>query len=164
MTCLARTSLTNFGQGGGLGVIAQAPDTEFFQIGGYVQHIGSGLFGYVAYGQLDADGGPRLNDFWYVKAGMRQRWHSLGHTVLYGEYKNSENNFLGNIGPDGDANTDDDFVSVSEVNLWGVGVVQEIDAAAMSMWLTYRNLSGSDSVFGDVADFQYVKFGALINF
>jgi hypothetical protein len=84
--------------------------------------------------------------------------------VLYGEYKNSENNFLGNIGPDGDANTDDDFVSVSEVNLWGVGVVQEIDAAAMSMWLTYRNLSGSDSVFGDVADFQYVKFGALINF
>ena len=27
------------------------------------------------------------NRFWYVKAGLRERWHPLGHTVLYGEYK-----------------------------------------------------------------------------
>ena len=26
-------------------------------------------------------------DIWYVKAGLRERWHPLGHTVLYGEYE-----------------------------------------------------------------------------
>ena len=31
------------------------------------------------------------NRFWYVKAGLRERWTPLGHTVLYGEYKNGEN-------------------------------------------------------------------------
>ena len=25
-------------------------------------------------------------DHWYVKAGLRERWTSLGHTVLYGFY------------------------------------------------------------------------------
>ena len=30
------------------------------------------------------------HDFWYVKAGLRERWTPLGHTVLYGEYKDSE--------------------------------------------------------------------------
>ena len=28
-------------------------------------------------------------DFWYVKAGLRERWTPLGHTVLYGEYEKS---------------------------------------------------------------------------
>ena len=26
-------------------------------------------------------------DTWYFKAGLRERWHPLGHTVLYGEYE-----------------------------------------------------------------------------
>jgi hypothetical protein len=133
--------------GAGCGLLAQGAGTEFFQVGGYVQHIATGLFAYSAYGQLDADGGSTLNDFWYLKGGVRERWNSLGHTVLYGEYKDSENDAAG-----------------SEVDLWGAGIVQEIDAAAMSMWLSYRHLSGSDDVTGSLDDFQYVKFGALISF
>ncbi len=53
-----------------------------------------------------------LNRFWYVKAGLRERWKPLGHTVLYGEHKNAEINAID-----------------SEVQLWGAGIVQEIDAA-----------------------------------
>ena len=96
---------------------------------------------------------------------MRQRWSSLGHTVLYGEYERFEDGGVGGLIEDG--------VSVSsEVNLWGVGIVQEIDAAAMSIWLSYRHLDGSASIRWDdddverfnADDFQYVKFGALINF
>ncbi|MCK5090155.1 MAG: hypothetical protein KAQ88_09255, partial [Hyphomicrobiaceae bacterium] len=57
----------------------------------------------------------------------------------------------------------------AEVQMWGVGVVQEIDAAAMSIWLTYRHLEADVNNVGGIAgvpteDFQYVKFGALINF
>jgi len=134
----------------GCGLIAQGPDTQFFQIGAYIQHIPTGLFLYGAYGQLEADGGPHLNDFWYVKAGLRERWHPLGHTVLYGEYENGQNDVIG-----------------SDVQLWGGGVVQEIDAAAMSLWISYRHLSGDEDFRGcacDLSDFQYVKAGALINF
>jgi hypothetical protein len=61
--------------------------------------------------------------------------------------------------------------------MWGVGIVQEVDAAAMSFWLTYRHLEadvtskGHEGYYdyarkGSVATegFQYIKFGALINF
>jgi hypothetical protein len=42
--------------------------------------------------------------------------------------------------------------------------VQEIDAAAMSVWLKYRNLSYDDNSGEAYDDFQYVGFGGLINF
>ena len=55
--------------------------------------------------------------------------------------------------------------------MWGLGVVQEIDAAAMSIWLSYRHFEGDFDLNGaaaggafDLDDFQYVKAGALINF
>ncbi len=70
--------------------------------------------------------------------------------MLYGEYETVDDAY---------GNTTGDF------ELWGVGVVQEIDAAAMSLWLSYRNIEAdNDSVWTWDADFQYVKFGALINF
>ena len=37
----------------------------------------------------------------------------------------------------------------------------------MSLWLSYRNISGDEGPGGcdcDLRDFQYVKAGALINF
>ena len=54
------------------------------------------------------------------------------------------------------------------MRIGGVGVVQEIDAAAMSVWLSYRNLDANTTDFTgahtNFDNFQYVKFGALINF
>jgi hypothetical protein len=57
---------------------------------------------------------------------------------------------------------------------WGAGVVQEIDAAAMSLFLSYKHFEGeADFVtffgFGprgsvEFDDFDLVKGGALINF
>lgn len=53
----------------------------------------------------------------------------------------------------------------SEVDVWGLGVVQEIDAAAMSVWLKYRNADATLDAPGVSADdFQYVGVGAIINF
>ena len=138
------------------GLLAQGTDTRFFQIGAYVEHVPTGLWLYGAFGDLEGINDNDLSDnrFWYVKGGLRERWHPLGHTVLYVEHKDSENN--GFVGFD------------TEVDLWGVGIVQEIDAAAMSLWVSYRHLGGdfNDDILGssDLEDFQYVKAGALINF
>ncbi|HEX9871003.1 MAG TPA: porin, partial [Candidatus Tectomicrobia bacterium] len=82
------------------------------------------------------------------KGGLRERWTPLGHTVLYGEYE-----YLDDAYGDVDGNFD----------LWGVGAVQEIDAAAMSLWVSYRSIE-ADNGAGGTGDFQYVKFGTLINF
>ena len=154
-------------------------DVGYFQIGAYVQHVPTGLFLYGAYGKeygdvnytsaasilgfangtarWDADG-----DHWYVKAGVRQKWTPLGATVLYGEYGQMNDMF----GP----SLTNDPNSTSELTKWGLGVVQEIDAAAMSLWLSYRNYEGDahDSngrlIAGSDTDVHYVKAGALINF
>ena len=51
----------------------------------------------------------------------------------------------------------------NELELWGAGIVQEVDAAAMSVWVKYRHLEAT--IPGTPTDdFQYVGVGGLINF
>jgi hypothetical protein len=171
---------------GGLGVpVAPNPDsrwTKYFQVGAYMEHVPTGLWLYGAYGHIDTEGvtlataatGPfgaaagglasPDGDTYYIKGGLRERWHPLGHTVLYGEYaryNDSIPDLFVNNGATG-ANTE----------LWGLGVVQEIDAAAMSVWLKYRHVNANvDATAGSAAEaitnldsFQYVGFGGLINY
>ncbi len=150
-------------------------DTGYFQVGAYVEHMPTGLFAYGAYGNLNFhDSSAASNQTWYGKAGIRQRWNPLGHTVLYGEYERVENRNGGDIFANDAAIGDAALYEYgrSSARLWGVGVVQEIDSAAMSLWLKYRNI---DASFKDVTivdgdgglstnNFQEVTFGALINF
>jgi hypothetical protein len=123
-------------------------DSDYTQAGLYVQHIGTGLFGLVNYGDLD-DAAGRSEETWYFKGGLRRNWTHLGATVLYGEYLTNE----------------DGFAAGSESEWWGLGAVQEVDAAAMSLWISYRQFS-ADTGPGtpDLQDFDMVKAGALINF
>jgi predicted porin len=133
-----------------LGFLA-ATEADYFQAGVYLQHVPTGVFGLVNYGKYDDIlAGTPEQDTWYFKAGLRERWSPLGHTVLYGEYE-----FV-----------DDAYGGTGDFDLWGLGAVQEIDAAAMSLWVSYRNVEASSVNaigFGE-SDFQYVKAGALINF
>ncbi|MBA2127824.1 porin [Hyphomicrobium methylovorum] len=147
--------------------VAQPAGSDYFQLGAYAEHVATGLFVYGAYGHLDLNlSGIDSNNTYYIKAGIRQRWNPLGHTVLYGEYERAENNNLAfaNAG----FSPTDDFVGTGKVDVWGLGVVQEIDAAAMSIWLKYRHLDASlvDDTRGTLPtdNFQYVGMGALINF
>jgi Gram-negative porin len=134
------------------GNINAVPNADYFQAGLYLQHVGTGLFGMVNYGLLDVEGAAQEADTWYGKIGLRTRLSSLGHTVFYGEYLNGQ---------------DGGFAANSELEVWGAGIVQEVDAAAMSVWLKYRNQSYTDDAsVGALAaeDFNYVGVGALINF
>ena len=144
---------------------------EYFQAGVYVQHVPTGLFVLYNYGWLDEqqDTGGRVpppdTQTHYVKAGLRSKISSLGHTVFYGEYLNNEDGsgFIGSglVGaPTG-----------SELEVYGGGIVQEIDAAAMSLWIKYRHLEYDDNNAFGVAgqnigyeDFDYVAVGGLIAF
>ena len=153
--------------------------SEYFQAGLYVEHVPTGLFAYGAYGTEDNVGQVAYASFdpadladydfdnsrWYVKAGLRQRWTSLGHTVVYGEYGKANDMFSPSHIEDAYFNT--------EMRQWGLGIVQEIDAAAMSVWLRYRNYEGEgDRLTGgganlrheDYDTFQTLTFGGLINF
>jgi hypothetical protein len=143
------------------------------QMGAYIQHVPTGLFLYGAYGKdynyaVSQYSGKKDGDNFYLKAGIRQKWSPLGHTVLFGEY--GENNdkqsiALWNSG-----------ITSSNLSQWGLGVVQEIDAAAMSVWFVYRNFSADQTcaavnaaTCGTVGkqsfeDLDLFKVGALINF
>jgi len=145
---------------------------QYFQTAGYVEHIATGLWIYGAYGHNDYDddtnltGRPGQEETWYLKGGIRQRWTPLGHTVLYGEFLHAHGvGVFAESGIDGFAPLGDfsprnrDTTEVA-----GGGIVQEIDAAAMSVWLKYRHLDYDDNSGIRYDDFQYFSFGGLINY
>ena len=145
-------------------------DSKFFQAGGYVQHIATGLFIHGAYGHEDNSdtllpGGitPPDSDQWYFKGGIRQKWTPLGATIVYGDYAQ----YNDQLSPSALTTL---HATSSTLNRYGGGIAQEIDAAAMTVYLKYQHYDGEFSGAGlinsaknlDPADF--VSAGAVINF
>ena len=61
--------------------VSKSKDSEFFQAGGYAEHLATGLFVHAAYGEEDNNGKQTLAGFtepnshqWYVKGGIRRQW------------------------------------------------------------------------------------------
>ena len=143
-------------------------DSGVFQAGGYVQHIATGLFAHAAYGREDNSntviavgaGTPPDSDHWYVKAGVRQKWTPLGATVLWGDYAE----YNDQLGTDAIALG----ATSSTLKRYGLGVSQEIDAAAMSVYLKYQrstaDITGIPAAIGSLDDLDLVSAGAIINF
>lgn len=146
----------------GLVGVPQGDTFQYFQVGAYLEHVPTGVFVYGAYGNAQYDVRTGESETYYVKAGLRERWTPLGHTVLYGEYENNQAD--GNAFVQANALGGNAAVRSSDFDLWGLGVVQEVDAAAMSLWLSYRHIEYSDNSVNSYEDFQYIKAGALINF
>jgi hypothetical protein len=125
---------------------------------GSVLHVPSGLFVTGAAGRREFDA-QNIDDanFWYVAGGISQNWFGFGKTVLFGEYS-KHNDFL---------NQAFATVSSSEVTHWGLGVVQYIDAAAMELFLTYKNYSLDAVELGanvPTKDLDVVIGGARVSF
>jgi hypothetical protein len=140
-------------------------DSDFFQAGGYIEHLATGLFVHGDYGREDNNGVPIFSGLiepnsrqWYVKAGIRRPWTRLGYTIVYGE----GGQYLDQIGP---AALNFGITS-STFSHWGIGIVQEIDSAAMSVWIKYRkhqaHVTGGD--IGEIDDIDFVAVGSIINF
>jgi predicted porin len=150
-------------------------DAQYLQAGAFLMHVPTGLFGLVNYGDMNYDTGAGYDaETWYGKIGLRSRFSALGHTVFYGEYLQSDG--AGDVDWFAEGNNTavaNGTINVDQLTVWGGGIVQEIDAAAMSVWVKYRYQSLDTSVVdlvdptiapGGVEDFQYVGVGGLINF
>ena len=115
--------------------------------------------------------------FWHVTAGWQKNILGFGATTIYGEYQQAKD-MLG-LDASGSFGRTSWTLSVrSEASMWGAGVVQQIDAAAMEIFLAYKNYNAEADVSGsvtrltttagglkaDFSDFQAVVVGTRIQF
>jgi hypothetical protein len=155
--------------GGAVPVTLVHKDTSNFQAGGYAQHLATGLFVHAAYGSEDNSGtvlsaggalrAPLDSHHWYVKAGVRQKWMPFGATIVYGDYAE----YTDQVGPAALALG----IASSSLEVYGGGIAQEIDAAAMTMYLKYQRYEADVTgapLLGNLADVDFLSAGALINF
>ena len=144
-------------------------DTNYFQVGGYAEHLATGLFVHTAYGHEDNSGTtilasgktPLDGEHWTVKAGVRHKWTSLGATILWGEYTE----YLDQLGPSALAAG----ATSSEFRKFGGGIAQELDGAAMTLWLKCRRQDADITApaaanLANIKPLDMVTAGALINF
>jgi hypothetical protein len=154
---------------GGYGVGFTSADTRTIDLGLGIMHVPTGLFASGNYAILDVNaqvpgtGGtnvaPTMNGNhtakrWNVRAGIGQNWFGLGKTTVYGEYMKTENfkyaeavytggsiSATGVITPGGVATGN---ISGDAMRVWGLGFNQAIDAAAMDLYINYRNYKATD--------------------
>jgi hypothetical protein len=143
-------------------------DKEIKQLAGStsIRHMPTGLFFTGAAGWRETENyqfaiaGPTFSSdssFFYLSAGIARNFFGLGDTVLYGEYSEWKG-----VGADVNvAILDDD-----KLKHWGVGVVQHVDAAAMELYLAYKNysLDAPGLITGGAEDLHSVTAGTRIRF
>jgi hypothetical protein len=106
--------------------------------------------------------------FWLVQAGVARNWLGWGNTMIYGEYGKASDwgadsagrNFAGTTStatcPGGNATCGQTIANFDTVNglvstdvrMWGLGIGQNIDAAASTVYLAYRNMDADIACTG----------------
>jgi len=168
--------------------ISNAKDADCSGIGGSiaVMDTHSGLYVQAAAGKMWDDtiqlqsnfAGTNVSDeysFWAMEAGLQRDWNHLGSTTLFGQYYRYQgggiNQTVDGVDPINTFGADAKIFS-SDVDFWGVGVMQKIDAAEMKLYSLYRHYEfdlqlADGGVVQDSApleDFQVIMTGAVIYF
>ena len=115
-----------------------------------LMHVASGLFAQGHYAQSDFFNGGEAK-FWMVQGGITKNWFGLGNTSLYGEYGNAQ-----------DYAQSTSILNSSDVDFYGLGAVQQIDAAAMELYLGWRRFEVDRN--GATQELDLVHGGARIRF
>lgn len=151
--------------GTGPGPVGNNTDVDVFTFGGSIMHVPTGIFVNATYTieDLDTIGGAAPNvvddtDSIYIKAGIKQKWNSLGATAIYGEWAQYNDQFGALPG-----------ITGSEVTRYGVGVHQWIDAASMQLYARWNTLEfdvdgTSDLAVDGIEDFTTFTVGGVIFF
>jgi hypothetical protein len=136
-----------------------------------ILHVATGLFVTAAAGQREMDvTGVDDAKFWYVAGGIRKNFFGFGDTVLFGEYYSAKDMLVQSAVVLGNAQntTPLSYAGLGgsdEATVWGVGVNQYIDAAAMEVFLVYKQFDTDLTLNGlPVEGFQAVLGGARVNF
>jgi len=148
------------------GTGANTNDNQYFQIGGMIKHLASGLWVHGTWGKNFIDDEPGNHaphddiTGWYVKAGWTTKFSHLGNTHFYGEYGENDDAF------ESTETINNVTLNTTEATRYGVGVVQEIDAAAMSLWAKWRRHEldwvDSNGLAGSADDVDMFLAGAVI--
>jgi hypothetical protein len=125
-------------------------------------HVPTGLFVQADYLSSDTRstayavaGSERNATRWLVQAGIAQNWFGIGRTTLYGEYGQAKDwKFARNVSA----------VAGDDLTWWGIGAVQAIDAAAMELYLGYRNFDAETAPADALDQLHVVTAGARIRF
>lgn len=112
-----------------------------------VMHVPTGLFANFAAGQREYDETDVEGSFYFVQGGIEKKFFASGATTLYGEYGNYE----------------DIVFEGTSAELFGLGVVQHIDSAAMDVYAQARFYSFEEDG-EDLEDVSSVMLGAKIDF
>jgi hypothetical protein len=137
-------------------------DCQWWGAAGTVMHAPTGLYVYGGYGEQTLDLKPAdagLDDStstWFVQAGIERKFFPLGKTTVFGEYRNDE---VG-VSKAGDS---------SDLDFYAAGVVQNIENAAMDLYVIYRHAEGDFVAKGaatttDLDSWDMVMTGARIQF
>jgi len=131
-----------------------------------IMHIPTGLFMTGSAGtrevenaQFAAGGAINTRDgsYWHLAGGISQNFFGIGKTVLFGEYGNhSDMLTFANVA-----------VTSSDATNWGVGILQNIDAAAMEIFLAYKHFEGdfaAGAAVTNLRDMNMVIMGTRISF
>jgi len=100
------------------------------------------------------------NETWFIKAGLKRTWLAAGPTILWAEWGQYNDMFSLQCGgkpgagcptfiptstpfpnDKGEITDEEGVVNGSEVQRWGIGVVQEIDSAAMHLFARWQRLA-----------------------
>ena len=145
--------------------------TKLANIGLGLKHVPTGLFTQGEYSRLSVEqetlvgtviglSSSRDATRWHIAAGIGRNWFGIGDTTLYGEYMRSENFFFAYQNVNTTTGLTLGNVSGDKVSTWGLGFNQAIDAAAMDLYINYRNHKLSDPNFATFA----VPFAAAQSF
>lgn len=161
-------------------------DCSEFGASGTVMHKPTGLYVYGAYGlKQDELRGWHYNAAgrnvevdnqditYYIQVGIEQKWTPLGKTTLFGSYREDD---IGSVRANGIPAFDGVGGRVmvgSTIETWSGGVVQNIENAAMDLYLIYSHVEGeidaANAATGvrskiDLDDLDLVQAGARIQF
>jgi predicted porin len=169
-------------------------DEDCQQFGGSisVMHQETGLFVSAGAGQKKDDvlGGADIfvgtnpdnkDNFWAIQAGIERKFNTLGKTTIYGEYYDYEGGAINRTLAAGDAVNpfagSTAAIWDTGLNVYGAGIAQGLDSAAMVVYLTYRHVEADlevRQIVGGVAtgpvadspveDLDLVQAGAIIKF
>jgi hypothetical protein len=154
-----------------------------------ILHVATGLFATGAYVRQDNASQTKTSQgalierpdtqLFYLQGGIAKNWTGLGNTVFYGEWARVDDGATGRLAPAFGGLNNFVFISDSTATVWGLGVVQHIDTAAMELFLSFRrysaDITGCDTSGGGacpgptpgvapIADFDVVMGGARIKF
>ncbi|MGF1621752.1 MAG: porin [Rhodomicrobiaceae bacterium] len=135
-------------------------DTEVLSGSVSVMHVPTGIYGMFAAGEVEYESDTAAldgldGDFYYVQLGIERRLTPYGSTVFFGEYGDYQGATA--VAALFDAGTE----------MWGVGITQNFDSAALQVYASYRNYEfnsvGDDFGF-PLEDFDAFLVGSKIRF